>query len=64
MIPPRDEGVYVSYTMPGKQAARFAMRDDRTVFLFVSAADHPPLAEPHNNAVQKRVLHAALDDVG
>ena len=64
MIPPRDEGVYVSYTMPGKQAARFAMRDDRTLFLFVFAADHPPLVEPHNKAVQKRVLHAAFDDAG
>jgi len=34
---PRDEDVYVSYGVPGKQAARFAMREDRTMFLFVFA---------------------------
>ena len=50
--------------MPGKQVARFAMRDDRTLFLFVFAADDPPLVEPHNKAVQKRLLHAAFDDAG
>jgi hypothetical protein len=32
---PRDEGVYVTYATPGKQVARFAMRDERTVFLLV-----------------------------
>ena len=61
---PRNEGVYVSYAVPGKQVARFAMRDDRTLFLFVFAADDPPLVEPHNKAVQKRLLHAAFDDAG
>jgi 2-polyprenyl-6-methoxyphenol hydroxylase-like FAD-dependent oxidoreductase len=34
---PRDEDVYVSYSLPSKQVARFAMRDDRTMFLFVFA---------------------------
>jgi 2-polyprenyl-6-methoxyphenol hydroxylase-like FAD-dependent oxidoreductase len=32
---PRDELVYVSYTLPGKQVSRFAMRDDKTLFLFM-----------------------------
>jgi 2-polyprenyl-6-methoxyphenol hydroxylase-like FAD-dependent oxidoreductase len=32
---PRDELVYVMYTQVGQQVARFAMRDDRTMFLFV-----------------------------
>ena len=36
---PRDEGVYVSYAAPGRQVARFAMRGDRTLFLFVFAAE-------------------------
>ncbi len=31
---PRDELVYVMYTQVGQQVARFAMRDDRTIFLF------------------------------
>jgi 2-polyprenyl-6-methoxyphenol hydroxylase-like FAD-dependent oxidoreductase len=34
---PRDEDVYVSYSVPGKQVARFAMRHDQTMFLFVFA---------------------------
>lgn len=32
---PRDELVYVTYGVPGRQVSRFAMRDDRTLFLFV-----------------------------
>lgn len=61
---PRDEHVYVSYAVPGKQIARFAMRDNRTVFLLVFPADHPPNVEPHDEPAQKRVLHAAFDDAG
>jgi 2-polyprenyl-6-methoxyphenol hydroxylase-like FAD-dependent oxidoreductase len=32
---PRDELVYVSHTLPGRQVSRFSMRDDKTLFLFV-----------------------------
>lgn len=32
---PRDESVYVTYNLPGGQVARFALRGDRTMFLFV-----------------------------
>jgi 2-polyprenyl-6-methoxyphenol hydroxylase-like FAD-dependent oxidoreductase len=32
---PRDELVYVSHGLPGRQVSRFALRDDRTLFLFV-----------------------------
>lgn len=38
---PRDELVYVMYTQVGQQVARFAMRDDRTMFLFTFADDNP-----------------------
>jgi 2-polyprenyl-6-methoxyphenol hydroxylase-like FAD-dependent oxidoreductase len=61
---PRDEDVYVSYAVPGKQVARFAMRDDCTVFLSVFTADHPPRVKSHDKIAQKRVLHAAFDDAG
>lgn len=37
---PRDELVYVTYNQPGRQVARFALRGDRTMFLFVYRADH------------------------
>lgn len=32
---PRDELAYVTYAVPGRQISRFAMRDDRTLFLAV-----------------------------
>jgi 2-polyprenyl-6-methoxyphenol hydroxylase-like FAD-dependent oxidoreductase len=32
---PRDELAYVSHAVPGRQISRFAMRDDRTLFLAV-----------------------------
>lgn len=35
---PRDEDVYVIYSEPGQMLARFALHDDRTLFLFVFAA--------------------------
>ena len=38
---PRDELIYVMYTEVGRQVARFAMRDDRTMFLFIFADPDP-----------------------
>jgi 2-polyprenyl-6-methoxyphenol hydroxylase-like FAD-dependent oxidoreductase len=38
---PRDELIYVMYTEVGQQVARFAMREDRTVFLFTFAHSDP-----------------------
>ena len=32
---PRDELIYVSHGLPGRQVSRFSMRDDKTLFLFV-----------------------------
>ncbi len=32
---PREELVFVSHNLPGRQISRFSMRDDRTLFLFV-----------------------------
>lgn len=32
---PRDELVFLSHGLPGRQISRFSMRDDRTLFLFV-----------------------------
>lgn len=35
---PRNAGVYVCYSVPGKQLARFALRNDRTVFFLIFTA--------------------------
>jgi 2-polyprenyl-6-methoxyphenol hydroxylase-like FAD-dependent oxidoreductase len=37
---PRDELVYLSYSLPGRQLSRFAMRDDKTLFLFILHDEH------------------------
>lgn len=39
---PRDELSYVLYNIPGAQVGRFALRDDRTLFLAVFRSAHPP----------------------
>ena len=43
---PRDELVYVSHGLPGRQVSRFAMRDDKTLFLFVFRDEHVRGGEP------------------
>jgi 2-polyprenyl-6-methoxyphenol hydroxylase-like FAD-dependent oxidoreductase len=39
---PRDELVYVSHAVPGRQVSRFSMRGDRTLFLFVFRDEYIP----------------------
>ena len=54
---PRDELTYVMYTEVGQQASRFAMQDDRTVFLFIFAdesADGAEGIEAQKEALRKR----------
>ncbi len=69
---PRDELVYVTYSTPGRQLARFALRGDRTMFLFIFRAEHDstgvaPKEELHNQfgdvGWECRDMLAALDDV-
>jgi 2-polyprenyl-6-methoxyphenol hydroxylase-like FAD-dependent oxidoreductase len=62
--PHRDELVFVTCGVPGKQASRFAMRDDRSVFLFVFASERPPRIDPHDIRAQKALLHAQFDHAG
>ena len=60
---PRDEDVYVSYSLPEKQVARFAMRDDQTMFLFVFADPKGDYTEqPFINP--KDILRAEFGDAG
>jgi len=42
---PRDEDVYLIYGQPGRMIGRFTLRDDRTLFLLVFAADRTTLPE-------------------
>ena len=56
---PRDELVYVTYGAPGRQLARFALRDNRTMFLFIFRAEHDLV-----HATPKEQLRNEFSDVG
>ena len=43
---PRDELVYLSYNLPGRQLSRFTMRDDETLFLFVFRNEYMGRGDP------------------
>jgi len=51
---PRDENVYVMHTEVGQQIVRYALRDDRTTFLFTFTDNDPSC--PADLAAQKDVL--------
>ena len=53
---PHEENSYVMFTDVGKQIARFAMRDDRTMFLFIFQDPAGKAAFDRDVAVQKRVI--------
>lgn len=61
---PRDELVYVSYGIPGRMAGRFAMRDDRTMFLFIFTADQVSDADPCGTDEIRRVLGEVFGGAG
>lgn len=61
---PRDELVYLAYTLPGRMIARFAMRDEKTMFLFVFTADHMSGPEPQGVSQSKATLHQVFGNAG
>ena len=60
---PRDELVYVMYTEVGQQVGRFAMRGDRTMFLFIFA-DQEPDGTVGNIQSQKALLRKRFGNSG
>ncbi len=59
---PRNELAYVMYTQVGRQITRFAMDDDRTVFLFTFADEGAQF--PSRQEGQKAVLRQRFGDSG
>jgi 2-polyprenyl-6-methoxyphenol hydroxylase-like FAD-dependent oxidoreductase len=57
---PRDELVYVMYTEVGQQVARFAMRDDRTMFLFTFADQDANGTLANDMQAQKKLLRERI----
>jgi len=61
---PRDELVYLMYTEVGQQVVRFAMRDDRTLFLFTFADEAPDQPTADDLPAQKSLLRRRFGDSG
>lgn len=61
---PRDELVYVSYTIPQRQVARFALRNGRTLFFLIFADTLMPKSEPRDGNERKAVLIHVFGDAG
>ena len=61
---PRDDLVYVAYTVPGRMVSRFALRDDRTLFLFVFVDDHMTCPDPQDLDETKMVLRDVFSELG
>jgi 2-polyprenyl-6-methoxyphenol hydroxylase-like FAD-dependent oxidoreductase len=59
---PRDELTYVMYTEVGQQVGRFAMRGDRTMFLFTFADENPSGTD--DLPAQKAILRKRFGNSG
>jgi 2-polyprenyl-6-methoxyphenol hydroxylase-like FAD-dependent oxidoreductase len=53
---PRDENVYVIHSRPGRMLGRIALRDDRTLFLFVFASEIECMSATSDLQAQKTKL--------
>jgi 2-polyprenyl-6-methoxyphenol hydroxylase-like FAD-dependent oxidoreductase len=60
---PRDELVYVTHGIAGRQVSRLALRDDVTLFLLVVDDKHLPSIRFDDEASQKAALRSAFRDV-
>jgi 2-polyprenyl-6-methoxyphenol hydroxylase-like FAD-dependent oxidoreductase len=61
---PRDELVGVTYSTPGRQVGRFALRGDRTLFSLLFASDRLTGREPPDAEGQKALLRQVFADAG
>jgi 2-polyprenyl-6-methoxyphenol hydroxylase-like FAD-dependent oxidoreductase len=61
---PRDELVYLAHSMPGRMIARFAMRGEKTLFLFVFTADHMCGPHPRDMSQAKTTLRQVFGNTG
>jgi 2-polyprenyl-6-methoxyphenol hydroxylase-like FAD-dependent oxidoreductase len=59
---PRDEDVYVIYSEPGRMLGRFALHEDRTLFLFVVSAGVSRAPAMPDLAEQKAMLRERFGD--
>jgi 2-polyprenyl-6-methoxyphenol hydroxylase-like FAD-dependent oxidoreductase len=61
---PRDELVYLSYGVPGRQLSRFAMRGDKTLFLGVIRDEYMPGGWPSTPRERKAAISGVFAGLG
>jgi 2-polyprenyl-6-methoxyphenol hydroxylase-like FAD-dependent oxidoreductase len=61
---PRDELAYLNYSVPGRMVARFAMRGEKTLFLFVFTTDHMSGPDPQDLSEVKTTLCQVFGNAG
>ena len=61
---PRDEDAYVIYNEPRRMLGRVALRDDRTLFLFVFAEDESAMARAADREAQTALLRQTFAACG
>lgn len=61
---PRDELVYLAYNTPGRMVTRFAMRNEKTMFLFVFTVGQMNGPDPQNVPEVKATLRRVFGDAG
>ena len=61
---PRDELVFITHGIPGRQVSRFSLRDDNTLFLFVFRNEYLPRERPSTEQERKAALVDIFSDVG
>lgn len=62
--PHRNEGAYTSYSVPGKQVARYALRGGRTAFLIIFAENAKLSVGHHDAAAQKDIVRTRFRGQG
>ncbi|MEZ5969992.1 MAG: FAD-binding domain [Hyphomonas sp.] len=60
----RDEDAYVSFAVPDLSISRFALRDNRTLALFIFGNDRMTGPMPHTTADKKALLHQIFAGAG
>ncbi len=61
---PREENVYLTHNLPGRNVGRLTLRDNRTLFLLMLAERFDGKPYPHDLDGQKALLRAAFAGAG
>ena len=61
---PRDELVYVSHGVPGRQISRFSMRNNKTLILFIFRSEYLAAQNPSDDSERKEALKRVFANVG